>query len=174
MGGWLSGLRRWSKLVDLQWRGVDSRWDHDIFLCQFSKKLQLMNCKNYYFQNVINASLLLIIFAIIRLQKLELSEYKSCMLKVGRNCNYQTANFRTLRLQTMHVKNAKKASSKLQRMQTTLSRNYCSINAPKLSAVIHCLQWMTAKIALKLQWEIEHSGNLQNLQGNYLQCGNFG
>ena len=70
----------------------------------------------------------------------------------------------------MHVKNAKKASSKLQRMQTTLSRNYCSINAPKLSAVIHCLQWMTAKIALKLQWEIEHSGNLQNLQGNYLQC----
>ena len=92
------------------------------------------------------------------------------MLKVGRNCNYQTANFRTLRLQTMHVKNAKKASSKLQRMQTTFSRNYCSINAPKLSAVIHCLQWMTAKIALKLQWEIEHSGNLQNLQGNYLQC----
>ena len=92
------------------------------------------------------------------------------MLKVGRNCNYQTANFRTLRLQTMHVKNAKKASSKLQRLQTTLSRNYCSINAPKLSAVIHCLQWMTAKIALKLQWEIEHSGNLQNLQRNYLQC----
>ena len=92
------------------------------------------------------------------------------MLKVGRNCNYQTANFRTLRLQTMHVKNAKKASSKLQRMQTTLSRNYCSINVPKLSTVIHCLQWMTAKIALKLQWEIEHSGNLQNLQGNYLQC----
>ena len=76
MGGWPSGLRRWSKLVDLQWCGVDSRWDHDIFLCQFSKKLQLMNCKNYYFQNVINASLLLIIFAIIRLQKLELSEYK--------------------------------------------------------------------------------------------------
>ena len=115
----------------------------------------------------------MIIFAIIRLQKLELSEYKLCMLKVGRNCNYQTANFRTLRLQTMHVKNAKKASSKLQRMQTTLSRNYCSINAPKLSAVIHCLQWMTAKIALKLQWEIEHSGNLQNLQGNYLQCRNL-
>ena len=115
----------------------------------------------------------MIIFAIIWLQKLELSEYKSCMLKVGRNCNYQTANFRTLRLQTMHVKNAKKASSKLQRMQTTLSRNYCSINAPKLSAVIHCLQWMTAKIALKLQWEIEHSGNLQNLQGNYLQCRNL-
>ena len=116
----------------------------------------------------------MIIFAIIRLQKSELSEYKSCMLKVGRNCNYQTANFRTLRLQTMHVKNAKKASSKLQRMQTTLSRNYCSINAPKLSAVIHCLQWMTAKIALKLQWEIEHSGNLQNLQGNYLQCSSTG
>ena len=92
------------------------------------------------------------------------------MLKVCRNCNYQTANFRTLRLKTIHVENAKKASSKLQRMQTTLSRNYCSINAPKLSAVIHCLQWMTAKIALKLQWEIEHSGNLQNLQGNYLQC----
>ena len=112
----------------------------------------------------------MIVFAVITLQKLELSEYKSCMLKVGRNCNYQTANFRTLRLQTMHVKNAKKASSKLQRMQTTFSRNYCSINAPKLSAVIHCLQWMTAKIALKLQWEIEHSGNLQNLQGNYLQC----
>ena len=112
----------------------------------------------------------MIVFAVITLQKLELSEYKSCMLKVGRNCNYQTANFRTLRLQTMHVKNAKKASSKLQRMQTTLSRNYCSISAPKLSAVIHCLQWMTAKIALKLQWEIEHSGNLQNLQGNYLQC----
>ena len=112
----------------------------------------------------------MIIFAIIRLQKLELSEYKSCMLKVGKYCNYPTAIFRTLRLQTMHVKNAKKASSKLQRMQTTLSRNYCSINAPKLSAVIHCLQWMTAKIALKLQWEIEHSGNLQNLQGNYLQC----
>ena len=115
----------------------------------------------------------MIIFAIIRLQKLELSEYKSCMLKVGKYCNYPTAIFRTLRLQTMHVKNAKKASSKLQRMQTTLSRNYCSINAPKLSAVIHCLQWMTAKIALKLQWEIEHSGNLQNLQGNYLQCGSL-
>ena len=112
----------------------------------------------------------MIVFAVITLQKLELSEYKLCMLKVGRNCNYQTANFRTLRLQTMHVKNAKKASSKLQRMQTTLSRNYCSINAPKLSAVIHCLQWMTAKIALKLQWEIKHSGNLQNLQRNYLQC----
>ena len=70
----------------------------------------------------------------------------------------------------MHVKNAKKASSKLQKMQTALSKNCCTINAPILSAVIHCLQWMTAKIALKLQWEIEHSGNLQNLQGNYLQC----
>ena len=61
----------------------------------------------------------------------------------------------------MRVKNAKKASSKLQRMQTTLSRNYCSINAPKLSAVIHCLQWITAKIALKMQWDFGHSGNLQ-------------
>ena len=69
----------------------------------------------------------------------------------------------------MHVKNAKKASSKLQKMQTTLSRNCCSKNAPKLSAVIHCLQWITAKIALKMQWDFGHSGNLQNLQGNYLQ-----
>ena len=70
----------------------------------------------------------------------------------------------------MHVKNAKKASSKLQKMQTTLSRNCCSKNAPKLSAVIHCLQWITAKIALKMQWDFGHSGNLQNLQGNCLQC----
>ena len=70
----------------------------------------------------------------------------------------------------MHVKIAEKASSKWQKMQTTLSRNCCSKNAPKLSAVLHCLQWNTAKIALKMQWEIEHSGNLQNLQGNYLQC----
>ena len=70
----------------------------------------------------------------------------------------------------MRVKNAKKASSKLQKMQTTLSRNCCSKNAPKLSAVIHCLQWITAKIALKMQWDFGHSGNLQNLQGNYLQC----
>ena len=72
----------------------------------------------------------------------------------------------------MHVKNAKKASSKLQKMQTALSKNYCAINAHIFSAVIRCLQWMTAKIALKLQWEIEHSGNLQNLQGYYLQCSN--
>ena len=70
----------------------------------------------------------------------------------------------------MHVKNAKKASSKLQKMQTPLSKNYCSINAPILSAVIQCLQWITAKIALKMQWDFGHSGNLQNLQGNYLQC----
>ena len=70
----------------------------------------------------------------------------------------------------MRVKNAKKASSELQKMQTTLSRNCCSKNAPKLSAVIHCLQWITAKIALKMQWDFGHSGNLQNLQGNYLQC----
>ena len=70
----------------------------------------------------------------------------------------------------MCVKNAKKASSELQKMQTTLSRNCCSKNAPKLSAVIHCLQWTTAKIALKMQWDFGHSGNLQNLQGNYLQC----
>ena len=70
----------------------------------------------------------------------------------------------------MCVKNAKKASSELQKMQTTLGRNCCSKTAPKLSAVIHYLQWMTTKIALKLQWEIEHSGNLQNLQGNCLQC----
>ena len=70
----------------------------------------------------------------------------------------------------MHVKNAKKASSKLQKMQTVLSKDCCSINAPKLSAVIHCLQWITAKIALKMQWDFGHSGNLQNLQGNYLQC----
>ena len=61
----------------------------------------------------------------------------------------------------MHVKNAKKASSKLQKMQTALSKNCCTINAPILSAVIHCLQWMTAKMALKLQWEFEHCGNLQ-------------
>ena len=71
----------------------------------------------------------------------------------------------------MRLKNAKKASSELQKMQTTLSRNCCSKNAPKLSAVIHCLQWITAKIALKMQWDFGHSGNLQNLQGNYLQCG---
>ena len=32
----------------------------------------------------------------------------------------------------MHAKNAKKASSKLQKLQTTLSRNCCSKNAPKL------------------------------------------
>ena len=70
----------------------------------------------------------------------------------------------------MCVKNAKKASSELQKMQTTLSRNCCSKNAPKLSAVIHCLQWTTAKIALKMQWDFGHSGNLQNLQGNCLQC----
>ena len=70
----------------------------------------------------------------------------------------------------MCVKNAKKASSELQKMQTTLSRNCCSKNAPKLSAVIHCLQWTTAKIAVKMQWDFGHSGNLQNLQGNYLQC----
>ena len=70
----------------------------------------------------------------------------------------------------MHVKIAEKASSKWQKMQTTLSRNCCSKNAPKLSAVIHCLQWITAKIALKMQWDFGHSGNLQNLQGNYLQC----
>ena len=70
----------------------------------------------------------------------------------------------------MHVKFAEKASSKWQKMQTTLSRNCCSKNAPKLSAVIHCLQWITAKIALKMQWDFGHSGNLQNLQGNYLQC----
>ena len=70
----------------------------------------------------------------------------------------------------MRVENAKKASSKLQKMQTELSKNCCSINAPKLSAVIHCLQWMTAKIALNMQWDFGHSGNLQNLQGNYLQC----
>ena len=70
----------------------------------------------------------------------------------------------------MHVKNAKKASSKLQKMQATLSRNCCSKNAHKLSVVIHCLQWITAKIALKMQWDFGHSGNLQNLQGNYLQC----
>ena len=70
----------------------------------------------------------------------------------------------------MRLKNAKKASSELQKMQTTLSRNCCSKNAPKLSAVIHCLQWTTAKIALKMQWDFGHSGNLQNLQGNYLQC----
>ena len=70
----------------------------------------------------------------------------------------------------MRVKNAKKASSELQKMQTTLSRNCCLKNAPKLSAVIHCLQWTTAKIALKMQWDFGHSGNLQNLQGNYLQC----
>ena len=45
-------------------------------------------------------------------------------------------------------------------------------NVPEciLSAVIHYLQWMTVKIALKLLWDLEHSGNLQNLQGNYLQC----
>ena len=73
----------------------------------------------------------------------------------------------------MCVKNAKKASSELQKMQTTLSRNCCSKNAPKLSAVIHCLQWITAKIALKMQWDFGHSGNLQNLQGNYLQCTQF-
>ena len=73
----------------------------------------------------------------------------------------------------MCVKNAKKASSELQKMQTTLSRNCCSKNAPKLSAVIHCLQWTTAKIALKMQWDFGHSGNLQNLQGNYLQCVKF-
>ena len=70
----------------------------------------------------------------------------------------------------MRLKNAKKASSELQKMQTTLSRNCCSKNAPKLSAVIHCLQWITAKIALKMQWDFGHSGNLQNLQGNCLQC----
>ena len=70
----------------------------------------------------------------------------------------------------MCVKNAKKASSELQKMQTTLSRNCWSKNAPKLSAVIHCLQWTTAKIALKMQWDFGHSGNMQNLQGNYLQC----
>ena len=70
----------------------------------------------------------------------------------------------------MRVKIAEKASSKWQKMQTTLSRNCCSKNAPKLSAVIHCLQWITAKIALKMQWDFGHSGNLQNLQGNYLQC----
>ena len=70
----------------------------------------------------------------------------------------------------MRVKNAKKASSELQKMQTTLGRNCCSKTAPKLSAVIHCLQWITAKIALKMQWDFGHSGNLQNLQGNYLQC----
>ena len=70
----------------------------------------------------------------------------------------------------MCVKNAKKASSELQKMQTTLSRNCWSKNAPKLSAVIHCLQWTTAKIALKMQWDFGHSGNLQNLQANYLQC----
>ena len=72
----------------------------------------------------------------------------------------------------MRVKNAKKANLKWQKMQTTLSRNCCSKNAPKLSAVIHCLQWITAKIALKMQWDFGHSGNLQNLQGNYLQCRN--
>ena len=70
----------------------------------------------------------------------------------------------------MRVKIAEKASSKWQKMQTTLSRNCCSKNAPKLSAVIHCLQWITAKIALKMQWDFGHSGNLQNLQGNCLQC----
>ena len=70
----------------------------------------------------------------------------------------------------MRVKNAKKASSELQKMQTTLGRNCCSKTAPKLSAVIHCLQWITAKIALKMQWDFGHSGNLQNLQGNCLQC----
>ena len=70
----------------------------------------------------------------------------------------------------MRVKIAEKASSKWQKMQTTRSRNCCSKNAPKLSAVIHCLQWITAKIALKMQWDFGHSGNLQNLQGNYLQC----
>ena len=73
----------------------------------------------------------------------------------------------------MHVKIAEKASSKWQKMQTTLSRNCCSKNAPKLSAVIHCLQWITAKIALKMQWDFGHSGNLQNLQGNYLQCSRY-
>ena len=54
-------MAEWSKaLVQIGWPtmcGVDSRQDHDNFLCQFSKKVQLMNCKNYYFQNVINASL---------------------------------------------------------------------------------------------------------------------
>ena len=70
----------------------------------------------------------------------------------------------------MRVKIAEKASSKWQKMQTTFSRNCCSKNAPKLSAVIHCLQWITAKIALKMQWDFGHSGNLQNLQGNCLQC----
>ena len=35
----------------------------------------------------------------------------------------------------MRVKNAKKVSSELQKMQTTLSRNCCSKNAPKLIAV---------------------------------------
>ena len=70
----------------------------------------------------------------------------------------------------MRVKNAKKASSELQKMQTTLGRNCCSKTAPKLSAVIHCLQWITAKIALKMQWDFGHSENLQNLQGNCMQC----
>ena len=70
----------------------------------------------------------------------------------------------------MHVKNAKKTSSKLQIMQTALSRNCCLINVPILSAVIHYLQRMTAKIALNLQWDFGHSGNLQNLLGNCLQC----
>ena len=69
----------------------------------------------------------------------------------------------------MRVKNARKASSELQKMQTTLSINCCSKNAPKLSAVIHCLQWITSKIALKIKWDFGHSGNLQNLQGNCLQ-----
>ena len=74
----------------------------------------------------------------------------------------------------MYVKNAKNASSKWQKLKTKLSRYCCSKNAPKLNAVIHCLQWITAKIALKMQWDFGHSGNLQNLQGNCLQCSEFG
>ena len=76
-------------------------------------------------------------FAIIRLQKLGLSECKSCMFGIGRNYNHWIAKSSTLILKTMCVKNAKKAISKLQKMPTALSRNCCLINVPILSAMIY-------------------------------------
>ena len=48
----------------------------------------------------------------------------------------------------MRVKIAEKASSKWQKMQTTLSRNCCSKNAPKLIAVT---QW-SSYIITRANW----------------------
>ena len=38
------------------------------------------------------------------------------------------------------------------------------------TTVVHCMLSMTAQTAVKLQWENEHSGNLQFLQWKGLQC----